>query len=66
MTPAPQLIHRIKCFLGFHEWKDTGIRRKYGFVYTMKCARCGTLSEMTPENVSFGQIAGQEVMVIKR
>jgi hypothetical protein len=57
---------RVKCFLGYHEWKDTGIRRMYGFVYLIECTHCKTLHEMTLPQIEFVTVDGQECMVIKR
>lgn len=60
------MIQGLKCFFELHDWEDTGIRRMYGFVYLMKCKHCGTMRDMTPENVSFGKIGGQEIMMIRQ
>jgi len=39
------LLGRIKCFLGYHDWKDTGIRRAWGFLGYYTCTRCKTGTE---------------------
>jgi hypothetical protein len=39
-------ISLLKCFLGFHECEDTGIRRMYGFVKIGKCIHCGKRIEL--------------------
>jgi len=56
----------LKCLFGFHEWKDTGMMRMYGFVHVMECTRCKKQQEMTDRMISFENIGGQECMVIKR
>lgn len=56
----------VRCFFGYHDWRDTGGRRMYGFIYLVECKHCGAWDEMTPENISFGDIGGTDVMVIRR
>lgn len=67
MTLA-NVVGKIKCFFGFHDWKDTHIRRMYGFVKIFECARvgCETVIEVTDDNISFENIGGSECMRIRR
>lgn len=66
MRDLTGMIRKLKCTLGFHKWRDTGIRRMYGFIHTVECVYCGEITEMTPEDVFFGSIVGKDVMVIKK
>ena len=56
----------LKCLFGFHQWKDTGMMRMYGFVHLMECSCCKKQQEMTDKAISFGNVGGQGVMVIRR
>ena len=59
-------IRRMKCLFGYHEWRDTGIRSHYGFVYFFECVHCGVQIDRYPDEISFETIGGQECMVIRR
>jgi len=60
------IVRKIKCWLGYHAWKDTGIRRMYGFVGCFECVHCGVQREFCEEGISFETIAGVECMRIQR
>jgi hypothetical protein len=39
------ILQNLKCYFGFHGWRDTGIRRMYGLIWIVECSHCKRVKE---------------------
>ena len=60
------MLQKLKCYLGFHDWQDTGIRRIYGLIGFFECSHCKRDTQFCIGDFDLTEQYGNFIIVYKR